>query len=117
MSIRPEILVVIATFFVTGAQLAFKLGSSEAGISIGPFSLTPMIILGFISYGISAFLFIFALRNGQLSALYPIWALSFVWIFLVSMALLGETVSLVNWVGAALIITGVSLVGRGSKNG
>ncbi|MBI4018214.1 MAG: hypothetical protein HY368_01250 [Candidatus Aenigmarchaeota archaeon] len=111
---RSEILVVIATFFTTIAQLSFKLGSADSGLLIGPLTLNPVIAIGFVSYAIAALLFINALRGGELSLLYPLWSLSFVWIFLASSLLLKESVTALNWLGVLLIILGVSFVGRGS---
>ena len=113
---RSEFLVVIATFFATAAQLSFKLGANSPGFIAGPVPINLLVFFGFVSYGISTVLFIFALRGGQLSVLYPIWALSFVWIFLVSILVLNETVNAINWLGIGFIIAGVSLVGRGPKN-
>lgn len=116
MSKLHHALVVLATIFTAIAQLSFKLGSAQGGILIGPLPLNPIIAAGFIAYGIAALLFIYALRGGELSVLYPLWSLSFVWIFLVSIFTLKEAVSVINWLGVALIMLGVSLVGRGAKN-
>lgn len=107
----------VATFFTTAAQLSFKLGAGTEGFMIGPFPLNYTIIAGFLSYGIAALIFIRALKGSELSVLYPVWSLSFVWIFLVSLFILNESVSIFNWLGITLIIAGVSLVGKGAKYG
>lgn len=117
LAMKNEALVVIATLFTAAAQLSFKLGANAQGVYIGPFPVNITVIAGFLAYGIAAMLFLFALRGGQLSVLYPIWSLSFVWVFLVSSLLLKETVTPLNWAGILLIMAGVSLVGRGAKNG
>jgi len=75
------------------------------------------LVLGFLAYGLAAVLFVIALRLGDLSLLYPVWSLSFVWITLVSVFFLGETVSVQNWLGIALIIAGISFIGFGARNG
>lgn len=113
---RQAALVVIATFFTTAAQLSFKLGAGQGGFLLGPLPLNAAVVLGFISYAAAALLFLFALRGGELSLLYPLWSLSFVWIFIVSLFVLGESINAFNWLGIALIITGVSFVGRGAKH-
>lgn len=115
-NVRSVVLVIIATIFTTAAQLLFKIGSSDQTFAILSFPINLTVIGGFVAYGIAALLFLFALRNGELSVLYPLWSLSFVWIFLVSLAVLGETVVLANWIGIALIITGVSLIGREAEH-
>jgi undecaprenyl phosphate-alpha-L-ara4N flippase subunit ArnE len=117
MRILNITLVVIATFFTTLAQLAFKIGASIQGISLGPVPINSIILVGFLSYVIAGFLFIYALRGGELSILYPLWALSFVWIFIASFLILRESINFFNWLGIFFIILGISLVGRGAKNG
>lgn len=112
MSSFHTLLVVVATFFTTIAQLSFKIGSNAEGFYLVFFPINIIILAGFVAYGISALLFLYALRGGELSVLYPIWSLSFVWIFLVSSFVLKESINLFNWVGVLFIIIGVSLVGR-----
>ncbi len=108
-------MVISATFFTASAQLLFKLGTNSGSLIEG-LPLNIMIVGGFISYAIAALLFVQALNKGDLSVLYPIWSLSFVWIFAISSLLLNETVSITNWAGAGLIVTGVSFIGKGAKN-
>ncbi len=110
-------LVIICTFLTTIAQLFFKLGSSTVSFSITSIIFNYFLIIGLASYGLSAILFILALRLGELSFLYPFWALSFVWISLVSMVVLNESVGISNWVGIAFIVTGISFIGFGARNG
>jgi uncharacterized membrane protein len=46
---------------------------------------------------------------GDLSVLYPLIALSYVWVSFLSYFVLKEPVSIVNFIGYAVIIVGVSL--------
>ncbi len=78
-----------------------------------PFRLlfkTPL-LLGLGCYGIAALLFVSALRFGELSFLYPIAGLSYVWITLLSLVILHEKIKPYQWLGICLIITGVVLIG------
>lgn len=65
-------------------------------------------------YGISAILFIVALKHGNLSVLYPVIATSYVWVTLISFRVLHEPVSIAKFLGIALILCGVMLI---VKNG
>ena len=65
-------------------------------------------------YAVGTILFIPALKGGDLSILYPFVALAYVWVSLLSVKFLGEKMNLVKWIGIALIIIGVSLIGIGS---
>lgn len=69
---------------------------------------------GIALYAIGTVLFIPALRGGELSVLYPFVALSYIWVSLLSVRFLGEKMNKLKWLGIALIIIGVSLIGFGS---
>lgn len=113
--IKNILLVIGATFFTTIAQFLFKLGSASFDLSFSGI-INFYIVPGFIAYGIAALLFIFALRDGELSVLYPIWSLSFVWITFVSLVFLNEIVTLIKWAGIFFIVAGISILGIGGKN-
>jgi len=59
-------------------------------------------------------IFIPALRGGDLSVLYPFVSLSYIWVMLLSIKMLGEKMTKLKWLGILLIISGVSLIGLGS---
>jgi len=59
-------------------------------------------------------LFIPALRGGELSVLYPLVALVYVWVSLLSVRFLGEKMNPMKWLGIALILLGVTLIGLGA---
>ena len=72
-------------------------------------------IAGFAFHGCNALLLILALKDGELSILWPIYALSYVWVALLSMHFFGDRMNVWKGSGIALIILGVSLLGRASK--
>ncbi len=72
------------------------------------------LIFGGILYFASSVLYITALRHEHVSVLYPVTALSYVWINLLSMKYLGEQMNRWKWLGTALILLGVALIGVGS---
>ena len=109
-------IIVVCTILTTIAQLSFKLGAESITLSIISF-INPYLIFGFLAYGLAAILLVIALRLGDLSLLYPVWSLSFVWITIVSMFFLGESISIQNWLGISLIIAGISFIGFGARNG
>lgn len=83
-------------------QLMFKIGSK-------PFNLL-IIFGGLVLYGIAMVLFTWMLRYGQLHVLYPIIAMSYVFVSILSSIYLKESVSASHWVGIFLIIFGVAIV-------
>ena len=68
---------------------------------------------GAILYGLSALIFVYGLKFGELSALYPVVALSYIWVSLLSIKLLGEKMNGYRWLGIFLILVAVVFVGIG----
>ncbi len=90
-------------------QLFFKLGAETVSLDIFSWIFNFWVITGLIFYGIATIVFIMTLKKAELSLLYPVIATSYIWVGLFSVFIIGETVSLVNWLGFALIIGGVTL--------
>ena len=82
--------------------------------AMGMFTIAPL-FGGYALYGLFTVIMVFALKHGELSMLYPMMALSFVWVTLVSALWLHEPVNVLEMAGVAAIIGGVALLGRGDK--
>lgn len=67
---------------------------------------------GYALYGLSTLLLVLALREGELSLLYPVIALTYVWVTVLSFVLFHETVNPVKMIGIAIIVVGVTVLGR-----
>jgi len=68
------------------------------------------LIIGIILYILGIAIFIPALHFGELSILYPIISLSYVWVALLSKRIFKEEISQKNWFGIILIIVGVFFI-------
>lgn len=84
------------------------------------FSLSPIkllknhnLIIGLILYGISLIIFVIALRGGEVSVLYPLVSVGYIWVCLLSIKILKEKMNLYKWLGILFIILGVSMIGLG----
>ena len=73
------------------------------------------LILGYSLYGVNTLLLVVALRDGELSMLYPIIALTYVWVTLLSYTLLHETPNLYKNLGISTIVVGVAVLGGGGR--
>lgn len=110
MQVKLWVLLLVATCALLGAfgQLFFKLSSGQ--LTANPISWVNFkLILGLSLYGFATIGFLFALKHGELSLLYPIIATSYVWVAVLSVLMLGETMFFMNWIGILLIILGVTL--------
>ncbi len=107
-------LVLGCTLLGAGAQVFFKL----AGVALGP-SPSPLqmvmclpLIAGYMLYGVSTILLSFALRNDELSSMYPIISLTYVWVMFLSVWLFQEALNPFKVIGVAVIMSGVAVLGR-----
>jgi drug/metabolite transporter (DMT)-like permease len=115
------------TVFAAAAQVLMKFGAMHPMPSINPADLSSVagfltallgnwqLLLGYSLHACNAFLLILALRDGELSMLYPIIALTYVWVNLLSMYFFHEHLNLWKTVGIALVIGGVALLGKASQ--
>ena len=107
-------LVLIATFIGAFGALFLKYGAEKMTRKSKLSFLNTRLLFGILLYGLSSVFFLIALKNGELSVLYPLTSLSYVWISLLSIKMLGEKMNFFKWLGITAILLGVSLIGFGS---
>ena len=103
------ILVIISSLLGATGMLFFKLGSKKISFKIKDWVTNWRVILGLVLYATATITLISALKIGDLSIVYPMYAFSYLWVALLSQTLLKEKISLLNWVGVFLIIGGIAL--------
>ena len=91
-------------------QIEFKKGSEIFELNISALLINYHLMAGVMLYASSTLVYIYALRQGQLSIIYPIIATSYIWTTIFAKVFLGEPVDLMNWVGIILILLGVTIV-------
>jgi len=69
---------------------------------------------GVFFFGFSSIFFVLGLREGELSVLYPMVSLGYVWTLLWSRMFFGERLTATKFAGLGLILAGVLLVGLGT---
>lgn len=70
---------------------------------------------GYALYGISTILLVLALRKAQLSILYPIISLTYVWVAILSLVIFHESINGFKMIGLITVIMGVAVLGRGGR--
>ncbi len=117
---RSLILVLCCTFIGAAAQLLIKFGSASL-TDLNPLQIaihmitTPALFAGFSLYGVSTVLLVIALRHGELSLLYPVFAMTYVWVTILSVVVLHEAMNPYKLAGIATIVAGVAVLGRGGS--
>lgn len=111
-------LVFLCTLFGVAAQFLIKTSTSHAmfaaasgGLSLAAVLTNYPMWAGLTCYGASTVLLILALRDGELSLLYPVISLTYVWVVALSALVFHEALNVEKVVGVALICSGVALLG------
>ncbi|HLH02535.1 MAG TPA: hypothetical protein VKX25_07185 [Bryobacteraceae bacterium] len=124
---RSFVLMFFCTLIGAAAQMLIKQGSAQLGthVTLGQLLQSPAVFFrfalgmvtnvklffGYSCYAINVLLIAMALKGRELSRLYPIIALTYVWVTFLSLALLGEHLNFFKAIGIAFIVGGVSVLG------
>ena len=125
---RAVFIVLACTLIIPVAQYLIKLGANQLAAeqhSVHPGSVSiqatiqgiftnPAILGGYCLYGIFTVLFVYALRHGELSILYPLISLAYVWVAIIGAVAFHEAMNPLKLTGIAIIMAGVTVLGRGS---
>jgi len=113
--LRAACLVLFVTLLTASAQVLWKKGAETLSFSLLDILKNYYFMGGLLLYLIGLVLIIISFRGGEVSALYPLLAASYIWVSLFSIYFLGETINFFKWAGIAAIIVGVALIGIGSR--
>lgn len=107
-------IVFLAAIIGSFGALFLKIGSKRFSFKFKRLMRNYKLMFGVLLYAISSIVFIWGLKQGELSVLYPIVATGYIWICLLSVKVLGEKMNIWRWLGILAILIGVSLIGFGS---
>ena len=107
-------IVALASMVVSVGAFMFKLASNNLEKGIVNLLKKPFFYSGLLLYGAASLVFVYALRFGDLSALYPLSGLNYIWVSLLSIKFLGEKINRYKWFGIFLIMLGVAFIGLGA---
>jgi drug/metabolite transporter (DMT)-like permease len=110
------ILTVLASGFIgSWAVLLLKIGVDSVSLQVRAVLSSPYVLGGIALSLVYSFLYIIALRGGQLSVLYPLVSLNYVWVALLSARFLQERFNLLKVVGLVMVVVGVVCIGIGNQ--
>ena len=113
---RSLVLIILFTILAAAAQVLFKLGTARLNghVSLLVVATDFPLLSGLALYGIGAAMMILALRHGELSVLYPLISLSYVWVAIISVTMFGEMMNPYKIAGICVIMAGVGVMGMGA---
>lgn len=99
-------------FIKSGTATLPHAGFVEAMLGI---VTNPMLFTGYLLYGVNMVLLSLALRDNELSLVYPVIALTYVWVSILSFLVLHENMNPFKVAGIVIIVFGVAILGRGGE--
>ena len=120
---QSMVLILVSCFLTAIGQVAFKYGMNIVSPKMETaenllFTLyivlfNPVIILGFVSFGAGAVVWLFALAKLELSYAVPLSALTYVLVLAAGVFLFKEPFTLIKVFGTILVAVGISILSLG----
>lgn len=108
------LLVLLASFIGSFGAVFLKSGSAKMRRGLRHM-INHKVALGVAMYLLSTVFFIMAIKNGELTVLYPLVSLGYVWTLLWSRLFFGEPLTRPKFYGLGLILAGVVFIGFGNR--
>ena len=106
-------LVFLCTILGAAAQVFMKLGGQQLQhFAIAQILTDLPLLAGYTLYGINTVMLMFALRDGELSLLYPVIALTYVWVTILSVFIFHDLITPLKIAGIVVIMAAVIILGR-----
>lgn len=109
----------LSVAFILVSSFIGALGSTIIKKGTGLFSFfsllkTRYFLGGLFLYGLSIIFYLLALQREELSVIYPLASITYIWITFFSVKLLDEKMGWIKWTGLTGIIIGIVFIGLGS---
>ena len=112
--VSSMLLMLVASLIGSSGAVLLKLGAMELHKGFWHI-LNLKLAAGVAVYLVSWYFFVLGIRHGELSVLYPMVSLGYIWTLLWARLFFKEAFTREKFAGLALILLGVFFVGLGSK--
>jgi multidrug transporter EmrE-like cation transporter len=112
---RSVFMVCSCTLISAAAQILMKIGMVHFTPHLVAVITNVPLFCGYALYGVFTLMMVLALRQGELSLIYPIISLAYVWVTVLSYFLFHDTLNPLKLAGILAIMTGVAMLGRGAQ--
>ena len=103
-------LAILSSVLSAFGQVGLKFGAQKLKKTVKGMITNYALITGILLYLVSTAVFVIALKGGELSVMYPLISLTYIWVGFLSQKYFGEKMNTLKWSGVALIIVGVALI-------
>jgi uncharacterized membrane protein len=110
INIYALFLILIATIIGAFGALFLKLGANKLTFNFKILLKNYQLLLGVFLYGFSTIFYIASLTIGELTIIYPLTSLSYIWTIILSIKFLKEKMNIFKWIGIFLIILGIVII-------
>jgi multidrug transporter EmrE-like cation transporter len=109
------VLVLSASFIGSFGAVFLKAGSGKLDLGLRYLFFNYRLAAGVALFLGSSYFFVLGVRHGELSVLYPMVSLGYVWTMIWSRLFFGEPITRNKLLGLFLILLGILLVGLGAR--
>jgi multidrug transporter EmrE-like cation transporter len=109
------LLVLLASFIGSFGAVFLKAGASRLHLGLRYLLLNVRLAVGVGLFLLSSYFFVLGVKHGELSVLYPLVALSYIWALLWSRLFFKEPFTRQKFYGLALILAGIAFIGIGNR--
>lgn len=112
--ISSVVLVLVAGFFGSIAMALLKSGASKLEFNLKSVLSNPHLLLGIVMFCFSSVFFVLGIRHGELTVLYPMVSLGYVWALLWARIFFKERMTAAKLAGLGMILSGIVMLYAGS---
>ncbi len=107
-------LVTVGSFIGSFGAVFLKAGAVRLQMNLRSLLQNWQLAAGVFFFGVSSIFFVLGLREGELSVLYPMVSLGYIWTLFWSRLFFGERLTRTKFAALGLILLGVVMVGFGT---
>jgi len=109
------LLILAASFIGSFGAVLLKSGSAHLRLHWHALFLNWRLIAGALAFVLSSVFFVAGIRKGQLTILYPMASLGYIWTLIWSRLFFGEPFTRYKFLGVGLIISGIFCLTLGNR--
>jgi multidrug transporter EmrE-like cation transporter len=113
--VSSMLLVLLASFVGSFGAVFLKSGAGRLHRNLGSLVFNYPLMLGVFMFLLSSYFFVLGVRKGELTVLYPMVSVGYVWTLVWSRLFFGEPFTRTKFVGLGMIIAGIACLFAGGR--